>query len=192
VLGRVLETMTTPFESPSTRLRTCLRDERFQVPFVVRLANHIAKSQVCYASLSRCSAPTPERRKNGGTPPFPRQLLHFPSAMLRTCPSTGSGHAPPVRAMESGNPSRHFSLVRGAPPGACVPGLKMMRSWRSPRLLRIALRCSAPTQKKGTWGTPPMPPRQLLHFLAGALDGGVTESTVRKSDPLSHTGRGLG
>jgi hypothetical protein len=26
--------------------------------------------------------------------------------------------------------------------------MRMMRSWRSPRLLRIALRCSAPTQKE--------------------------------------------
>jgi hypothetical protein len=63
--------------------------------------------------------------------------------------------------------------------------MKMMRSWRSPRLLRIALALLRPTPKKGTWGDTPHAPRQLLHFPAGALDGGVTESTVRKSDPLS-------
>jgi hypothetical protein len=59
-----------------------------------------AKSQVCCASL--CAAPPPPKKKGpwGDTPHSPRQLLHFPLAMLRTCPQ--------VRSMEPGNPSRHL------------------------------------------------------------------------------------
>jgi hypothetical protein len=39
------------------------------------------------------------------------------------------------------------------------PPWEMMRFRRSPRLLRIALRCSAPTQRKEPGGHPPCPPR---------------------------------
>jgi hypothetical protein len=66
--------------------------------------------------------------------------------------------------------------------------MKMRRSWRSPRLLRIALALLRPhPKKKRTWGDTPHAPRQLLHFPsedaqdmtfdwlrtspAGALDG---------------------
>jgi hypothetical protein len=49
--------------------------------------------------------------------------------------------------------------------------MKMMRSWRLPRLLRIALALlHPPAKKKGAWGDTPHAPRQLLHFPAGALD----------------------
>jgi hypothetical protein len=50
--------------------------------------------------------------------------------------------------------------------------MKTMRSWRSPRLLRIALRAAPPpTQKrKEPWGTPPMPPVSFCTFFGDAQD----------------------
>jgi hypothetical protein len=54
----------------------------------------------------RCSAPHPKKERNLGGTPMPPSASALPSAMLGTCPSTGSGHAPQVRSMEPGNPSR--------------------------------------------------------------------------------------
>jgi hypothetical protein len=71
--------------------------------------------------------------------------------------------------------------------GAMAPMKKMMRSWRSPRLLRIALRCSAPTQeRKGTWGDTPHAPVSFCTSFGDAQDNAPQARAMERGNPSGH------
>jgi hypothetical protein len=125
-------------------------------------------------------SPRPFRERERGRTPRPRH-------------QSPSSHTVPPRSLGRTGGSQGEVSERRRDVGVrrdvkdCHDLLRMMRSWRSPRLLRIALRCSAPTpERKEPGETPPMPPSaSALSFddaqdmtfdwlrtcPAGALDG---------------------
>jgi hypothetical protein len=77
-------------------------------------------------------------------------------------------------------------IINRIPEIASLCSHEMMRSWPPPRLLRIALRCSAPPQKKrNLGGTPPMPPVSFCTSLR-RCSGHAPQRWMEPGNPSRH------
>jgi hypothetical protein len=110
----------------TSRIRKTRRMPEIASPRLWAMGSHENDALLVPAAFAahRSALLRPHPRKKGtwgDTPHAPRQLLHFPSAMLRTGPSTCSGHAPAGALDGTGVILLGIFIGSWCPPGACVP-----------------------------------------------------------------------